>query len=219
MVTRLIALASGVMLALLLSMSPSWASHQYYVWTGGSYTAESDGSVDIRTYDQNGFETTAWGCASLDVTGAFSPGIRTRPGAVGALGSSSWSSCTFSGGLDNAFTQHGTWDFVATGPATKSLNDGIPGYIDGIELTMADTDFAGTVCDIDITGSADATFYEAGAPGGQRIEIHETGGSLVIEVARRPCLGTMYSGYTMDLIGTLEVDSYALINIDSPDHS
>ena len=205
------------MLALLLSMSPSWASHQYYVWTGGSYAAE--GVSDFVFYDENGSQTIAWGCNEGEFEGAFPPGIYTRPGVVGPVNSSDWIDCTGPGGLNFAYAQHGTWDFVATGPATKSLTDVVEGYVDNISMAVADTDFGGYVCQFTVSGTIDATLHEAETAGGQRIELHETQGNLVIDTVSAPCLGTIGVGYTMDLIGTLEVDSYAPINIDSPGHS
>lgn len=207
------------MLALLLSMSPSWASHQYYVWTGGSYTAESDGAFDFVFYDQNGSQTVAWGCNEVEFGGVFPSGVYTRPGVVGRVDSSGWINCTGPGGMNFGFTQHGHWDFVATGAATKSLTDAVDGYVDGISLTVADTDFGGAACQFTVSGTIDATLYESGTAGGQRIELDETQGNLVIDSVSAPCLGWAAQGYTLDLIGTLELDSYAPINIDSPGHS
>ena len=197
-----------------LSMGTAWATHQYVVSGGPSYTAESDGSIDFVVYDQNGNQTVAMGCAAVEAEGDVNVGTTARPGALASIDSTTWLNCTGPGNLNMAVTQDSVWDIVGTGAATAGNSDVIAGYVDGVEATVEDTDLGGAACSFTVSGTADGSFDE----GAQQLNIDETAGNLVIDSVSAPCLGVVDVGYTADFIGTFDVDAGSPILVDSPAH-
>ena len=197
-----------------LSMGTAWATHQYVVSGGPSYTAESDGQIDFVVYDENGNQTVAMNCQTVEAEGGVNAGTTSRPGVLATIDSTNWLDCTGPGGLNMAVTQNGVWDIVGTGAATAGNSDVIDGFVDNADATVVDTDFGGAACTFTVSGTADGSFDE----GNQQLNIDETAGNLVIDSVTAPCLGVVDVNYTADFIGTFDVDADSPILVDSPAH-
>jgi hypothetical protein len=189
---------------------PAMAAPPYTVAIGGStatqnaaYTAASQGN-GIEFVAHNGANDVEMACTSVTAAGVIHGGTSTS-GDIADIASTTWSGCTGPLGLSLAVDQlpvgsgSTPWDIVATGAASSGTSDVVTGYVDGVGVRVTSTN-PFIPCTFTVTGSADASFDEAG----QDLDVNETSGNLGISGVSG-CLGLIANGNTADFVGGFDV--------------